>query len=270
MELLIFYKISFFVAALSGGVLSHIGKHCFLRGNILEIFFLSQLSLMGNLISKLLFHSKENDLNGIFLSYLFYAIGKFILYKKEKFYVQGSFMIGGYLSLLALQYLIIGFFPQLDSHMSLGFFGNMVTASSFENFLLIVVLCVFTILYSLKQKDINKNSLEINILNAKDISKFEFMLFFIPLVTCLYGLGFLYTMSFLLLPSLILADQFSSEKKATLALILVSVISSVLGLFLSIVFERISTTSVQIFLLVIIAGLFRVFQNNKKNYIFKA
>ena len=155
MTLFIFYKMSFVVAALSGAALSVIGKHYYSRGNILEIFLLSQLALLGNLLSKLFIHSHGSEWLGVIFSYILFGVGKYFIHqmnlmKSEK----GTFMVGGYLFLLSLQYLIIGYFPQLDSHMSIGFFGNMVTASKFENVLIIGMLCIFSLIYFINRKNL--------------------------------------------------------------------------------------------------------------------
>jgi|GEM_PF-1991607 len=258
MSLFEFYKISFLVAAFSGGALSLIGKHCYSRGNILEIFLLSQLSLLGNLIAKLWFHSHSAEWSGVLISYILFGMGKLFLYRfNAKDSNRATMMVGGYLFLLSLQYLIIGFFPQLDSHMSLGFFGNMVTATSLENMIVIVTFSLFFIFYLMTKRKINKNTIEINIYNSKDNSINELLLFSIPLVSSLYSLGFLYTMSYLLLPALIIGPILFSERSATIFMMLISVVSSILGLGASIYFERLSTSSLQIFLLFFILCLFR-------------
>ncbi len=253
MELLAFYKFSFLVALLSSGGLSLIGKHNFSRGTVLEIFFLSQLSIFGNLFSKLCFESHFLDWKGILFSYLFFAIGKFYLlkvnYSNHKLKNLDPFMIGGYLFLLALQYLIIGAFPQLDAHMSVGLFGNMVTASFLENLSTCLIFGFFFIIYFIKNKEIKRNTLEKNILNQKANSLSEGILLALPLITSLYSLGFLYTMSFLLLPALLIGDRFHSEKKASFFIAFNSIFAAILGLYLSISFENLSTTSVQIFIL---------------------
>ena len=264
MELFLFYKLSFIVAALSAGSLSIIGKHFLSRGNILEIFFLSQLAILGNLLSRLFFHHGETSLVNIGSSYLLFGTGKFLLHRlKISTYEKGTFMVGGYLFLVSLQYLIIGYFPQLDSHMSIGFFGNMVTASRIENIASIVTFILFILFYGLSKNKINKRTIEINILNEKDNSKVDLLLFTLPLISSLYGLGFLYTMSFLLLPSLMIGKLFHSEKVASFYLVLISILSSTLGLGLSISFERLSTSSLQIALLTLI--LFTCNQIKKLN-----
>lgn len=252
MNLFLFYKLSFLVAALSGGSLSIIGKHFLSRGNILEIFLLSQLAIIGNLLSRLLFHHEELGIQSLVSSYILFGVGKYTLHRlKLLSFEKGPFMVGGYLFLLSLQYLIIGYFPQLDSHMSIGFFGNMVTASKNENMASILTFSFFIFVYFLGRRKISKRTIEINILNSKDSSKFDLLLFTLPLISSLYSLGFLYTMSFLLLPSLLIGKIFDSEKKANYFLVLTASLSSILGLTLSISFERLSTSSLQIALLFI-------------------
>ena len=261
MNLFAFYKLSFIVAALSASSLSIIGKHYLSRGTILEIFFLSQMSLFGNLLSKLFFHAHESTFLSLISSYSLFGFGAYILHRlKLNKTEKGTFMVGGYLFLLALQYLLIGYFPQLDSHMSVGFFGNMVTASSSENLLMIVILLVFLAAYFIEKKSVNRNTIEINILNSSIKSKFELLLFSVPLIASLFGLGFLYTMSFLLLPSLVIGKILPTEKSATLSIALLSLICSVLGLALSVSFERLSTSSLQISILAILLFAFCLIQ----------
>ncbi len=257
MSLFSFYKLSFIVAALSSASLSVIGKHYYSRAKILDVFLLSQMSLLGNLLSKLFLHSYNSTIVSVSSSFIFFIIGAFFLHRlKLTNSEKGTFMVGGYLFLISLQYLLIGYFPQLDSHMSIGFFGNMVTASKYENLLIISVFSGFIGSYFLRKKSINRNTLEINILNKSKESKFELILFCIPLIISLYGLGFIYTMSFLLLPSLIVGRHFSTEQRAIIGAAFLSLIASILGLSFSILFERLSTSSLQIALLFTILTIF--------------
>lgn len=269
MELILFYKFSFLVAFLSSGGLAIIGTHSFSRGTILEIFFLSQLSIFGNLVSKLCFETHFLDWKGILFSFLFYGIGKLLLHLLEERNKRNidfsAYMIGGYLFLLSLQYLIIGIFPQLDAHMSVGLFGNMVTSSFWENLAIFGIFSLFFILYFKIRPIIEKNTLEKNILNIKNNSFYEGLFFATPLITSLYCLGFLYTMSFLLLPSLIIGSCFQREKYASIFIISVPISTSLVGLFLSIAFENISTTSMQITLLFLSLVTVRLIKS-KSNY----
>lgn len=264
MSLFAFYKLSFVVAALSAASLSVIGKHYHSRGTILDIFLLSQMSLLGNLTSKLIFHAHDSTSISLLASYAFFGIGAFFLHRLNMTKAEkGTFMVGGYLFLLALQYLIIGYFPQLDSHMSIGFFGSMVTASLRENVFLIIILLLFLTAYMLMKKSINRNTIEINILNNPNKSPLELLLFSIPLITSLYGLGFLYTMSFLLLPTLIVGKVFQTEKIATIMTAFISLLCSTFGLGLSISFERLSTSSLQISLLFILLTATYLWKNGQ-------
>lgn len=261
-SLFAFYKFSFIVAAFSAAGLTQIGKHFFSRGNILEIFLLSQLAMLGNLVAKLYFHDQYS---GFLCSYALFAAGKYALYKLEiKNNKKNNFMVGGYLVLTSLQYLLISYFPQLDSHMSIGFFGNMVTASGFENILAISAFFLFGILYKIMAKSINKRTFEISVLGRTKDSLIELFLFTIPLITSLYVLGFLYTMSFLMLPALVLGSSFKSEKKATLTLLPTAIIAALLGLAASIIFERISTTPIQIIILTILLYVIKAILSKSK------
>ena len=252
MELLLFYKFSFLVAFSSASSLSILGHHQLVRGKVLEIFALSQFALIGNLLAKLIFHSSENGAQALIVSYVSFSLGKLLLSKIDiQKNIYGPYMVGIYLCIISVQYLLIGFFPQLDSHMSLGFFGNMVTSSFMENIVLIVVFLVFFLLSQIYSKEISRRSLDINIFKVRPKSTFDLLLFSILLVVSLYGLGFLYTLSFLLIPNLILGTSFKSQRTSNKVIALMAATASVVGLLLSIVFENISTSSAQILLLFI-------------------
>jgi zinc transport system permease protein len=256
----LFYFLSFFVAAFSGGTLSVVGKHVRARGTILEVFFLTQLALLGGLLSLLAFGAHEgHELSALVSIVLSYIGGKAVVHKVRATLVDmNMFMIGGYLVLISFQYLLVGMFPQLDSHMSSGFLGNLVTASTTENYFLIACCASLLVLYTLFSRQINRRTIEQSIFmenSSKDSWVFGFFLFSLPIIASLYCLGFLYTMSYLLLPTLLAGRSFSSEKSAVLVCSVVAAISSIVGLYLSITFERLSTTSTQILVLLLLLTL---------------
>lgn len=113
-------------------------------------------------------------------------------------------------------------------------------------------------------KSINKRTFEISVLGRTKDSLIELFLFTIPLITSLYVLGFLYTMSFLMLPALVLGSSFKSEKKATLTLLPTAIIAALLGLAASIIFERISTTPIQIIILTILLYVIKAILSKRK------
>ena len=136
-ELFLFYKLSFVVAGASAAGLSWLGLHQLPRKQIVELFALSQLALLGNLTSKLIFHD-DSHYFGLAMSFIFFTLGSWLL-KKSRLLNSTEWLLGLYTGLVALQYLLIGLFPILDAHLSIGFFGNIVTSTFVENTAMILI-----------------------------------------------------------------------------------------------------------------------------------
>ncbi len=206
MELILFFKFSFLVSLILAPSLNMIGHHLLLRGKTLEIFALAQFAIVGNLSAHIIFHH-DNSIMPLILSCIFFAIGKVIIsnLKLEKS-IYGPFMIGLYLVLLSLQHMIVGLFPQVDSHMSASLFGDMVTATNGENIFLIVSFLLLWCLYFYDKKAIHRRSLEQSFFQVNKESVFD-IVFDISLSTTLSN--FLFT-SFLFSPGMILVILASS------------------------------------------------------------
>ena len=262
MELLLFYKFSLGIAFLSGGTLPIIGHHLILRGKVLEIFALSQMALIGNL----LFHS-FGEVAGLLASVIFFIAGKAAigLWRWEESFF-GNAMIGLYLILLSLQHLLVGWFPWLESALRVGVFGNVVIASTGEHILLALTFLLFWIFYFLRGRDISRRSLEVSIFGTKTHQRWlDWPILFLPLIVSLYGLGLLYTLGFLLLPGILIGADFNNQKSGMKFLFGPAALSSLAGLFFSILIEKFSTTPLQIVLLFISClGLKALFAVRKK------
>lgn len=262
-ELILFYKFSFFVAGLSSGTLAIMGKHLLARGYILNIFLLSQFALLGNMISQIIFHDEHNHFMSLFSSLIFFFAGSYFLEKiKMNSHLKSPVVISGYLLLLSIQYLFISIFPQLDSHVSLGVFGNMVTATFADNIIMTLTYLSFVIIYMYIRRSVNKQTFEVSVLETATKNSAQFFVFSIPLVVSLFGLGFLYTLSFLLIPYVVLGRSFRSGKVASQVICSLAIFSSILGLLLSITFERVSTTPAQVICLFLIASLLGFLRKN--------
>ncbi len=264
-SLFVFYKFSFLVSAVSSSALAWTGTHYLPRGRVMDIFALSQLALIGNLIAKLIFADHYSLYAGLFLSYIFYLVGSIFIAKLVKNQKESSeWMIGLYVFFSALQYLLIGFFPVLDSHLSVGFFGNLVTSTFTEN---LTMFCVFSLSLYIAMKAnsfISKRTLDQSVLNIQTESKFEFLLFSIILVTSLYGLGFFYTLGFLLLPTLMFGKRMRNQKFLSFIVLCTAFSASLFGLALSLLVESISTSAAQIMFLVVFGALSLLLSFNKK------
>ena len=233
-----------------------IGHHLIIRGKVFEIFALTQFAFLGNL----LFHS-FGEMVGLLASGIFFAVGKWMtkLLRVDSSSFR-NIMIGLYLFLMAFQYLLIGMFPRWDVVLRVGLFGNVVTATFFDNVVMMVFFILFLFLYFFNVKSVTRRSLEVGIFQKADNSKFDSMLLFFPLVVSLYGLGFLFTLSFVLFPGVFIGADFNNQNKGLLAIVLLSSMSSFLGLVFSIIFERASATALQVVILFFLCLLIKGFK----------
>ena len=256
MSLLLFYKFSLGMSVLSGGILPLIGHHLIIRGKVLEIFALAQLAFLGNL----LFHS-YGEIFGLIASGIFLAVGKWLI---DMLKVDSSsfrhIMISLYLFLMATQYLLVGIFPQWDMALRVGLFGNVVTATFFDNAIMTLFFTSFLLLYFYQSKDIARRSLDIGIFRKRNNGRFDSLLFLVPLVGSLYGLGFLFTLSFVLLPGVLLGSNFDSQNKGLKVIALLSSLSALAGLVCSILLESAGATSLQVVTLFSLCILVKIFK----------
>ena len=244
-EMLLFYKFSLGVAILSGGTLSLVGHHEILRGKASEVFALSQMALLGNL----LFHN-FGEWVGLLAAGIFYSVGKwFINLSKMDSTSFGNAMIGLYFLLVSIQYLLVGLFPQWDGAFRVGVFGNAVTAGTYDNILMTLTFLLFLGYYFYNASAIKRRSLDRCMFGMKERNLGDAILLFLPLIISLYGLGLLFTLGFFLLPGILLGSDFSKQSVGTKVTFALASIASFSGLVGSILFEKLGTTSLQVVLL---------------------
>jgi hypothetical protein len=248
--MILFYKLSFITSFFSSATLSVIGKHFIWRNKFIELFALCQFAIIGNLAGHFFHPMIPLDLLPLIMSIVFFILGKtlFDIFKINS-RERSTRMICVYLSLTSVQYLTISLFPNLDTHLSSGLFGSMVTATKVENISMIILyagilLCLFFI-----NKGLTKNTLEISLFQKmKKNTRDEYFLI-LPVVIGVFGLGLVHTLSFLALGAVILGSSFSSQKINNRVLIIINIIASIGGLLLSLFFEKLSTTPTQVLLL---------------------
>ena len=249
MTLFLLYKWSFAVAFLSALILPYIGSHLVPRKKTLEIFVLCQLALVGNLLARLAFDEDYEFWHGVSLSALFYVVGqRFFVFGQKRISWHPEQYIALYVALLCGQFLLIGLFPGLDAHTNTGFFGDIVTATDSENIFLVIVLSIWLYLNRLYRMQTSKNTLEICVFGHTKNDYREDLLFVVPVVLCLYGLGFIYTIGFLSI-GFVFTQYFSGPQSKSLNLVLfLAVLSALLGLSMSLIMEQFSTTPTQVVL----------------------
>ena len=261
-EGILFYKMAFLPSSISSMALPIIGHHLTLRSKILELFFLTQLVALCSLLSHLFWEGFE--LLWTLIAVCFYFLGTYTFSKlKLEEGRRHVTIMALYLILLSLQYLLIGFFPQLDSHMTKGLFGNIVTISNFEAATVLVTFLIFFVFYSFNRKKLHRESLDSAFLAGPKEKRLSSLFILIPVILSLYYLGLTYTLSFLLIPSLIPTKLFPKISFRMGGLAILSLLASVFGLVLSISFDNLSTTPTQILLL---AGMLLCYALIKKGY----
>ncbi len=258
--MILFYKLSFITTTLSSASLSIIGKHFIWRNKFIELFALCQFAIIGNLVGHLIVPMIHLPIIPLLSSITFFILGKFLfdLFKvnhKER----STRMICIYLILSSLQYLMISFFPNLEPHLNSGLFGSTVTTTRIENLILIAVFIVINFALFYLNRMLTRNSLEINFFQRRKRNVKDEYLLLIPIVVSVFGLGLVYTLSFLSLGAVILGSSFKNQKKNHTVLILINIAASLGGLLLSLFFEKLSTTPTQVVLLATLCILVKFF-----------
>ena len=245
-ELLAIYKYAFLLCPLAAAVLCIYGTHLVSRNEGLQLMALSQAALVGNIVGHLF--ATESHLASLLLSIVFFILLKVGLSFLK--HVQEQTYIVVYLSLVALSYFVVTLFPGLDSHFAVGFFGDIVSLSTSGSIILSALFLALLIASLLFHPKLIKTTFNRSVLNSKEISLWEEILFVSGILISLYGLGFLFTLSFLIFPILIAGRNFKNLKQSLFIMSIVAASASVTGLMLSIIHSRVSTVPAQILILV--------------------
>lgn len=249
-ELFSLYKFAFVLCFLVGLTLCLQGTHLIARKESLQILALSQGALVGNLLGRLIIPGSE--IASIISSLIiFVGLKVFFIISLKKTSSKETFFIVTYISLLSVSYLLISLFPGLEGHMSVGFFGDIVSLSENMTFTLIVLFLFFLVVMVLFHKKLFIRTFEKSVLGIERVSFFEEVLFALVLVCSLYGLGFLFTVATMIFPAVIVGTCGRNLKVMLISALFATSLSVLLGLGSSIAFERLSTVPSQIITLLI-------------------
>jgi ABC-type Mn2+/Zn2+ transport system permease subunit len=264
-ELFALYKYAFILCFLASLTLCLQGSHLVARRESLQILALAQGALLGNLIGRLAFN--EGEIATILSSLICFILLKVFFVSMSKNLKNGeTFFIVAYLSLLSVSYLLISIFPGLEGHMSVGFFGDIVSVTGGMTFVLIGTFSVLFILLGVFHKQLLRRTIEKSVLGIGKFSVLEELLFAGVFVCSLYGLGFLFSVTTMIFPVVIIGTKGKSLKSLLICSLSVSAIASISGLGLSIGFERLSTVPTQVLMmlsLLVLVGLVMGKSNNK-------
>ena len=254
-ELFSIYKYAFVLVIFTGIVLTIQGSHLVARKESLQVLSLSQSAVLGALVSALFLH-EHSDILSFGISLAFLVIVKIFMNsysdKSEPFYIVS------YLFFIATGYFLISLFPMLDSHMAASFFGDIVSLSETKTLILIAVFTLFLSLYLYKFNDLIQSTFKSSILKIKKQNIMEEVLLTLVLTTSLFSLGFLYTVSFMIFPIVVLGKSFKNFKQSLIIMSSISVLASVMGLALSIIYSRVSTVSAQVIILLLFLLIYKL------------
>lgn len=250
-ELFEIFKYSFLLCLLAGMTIPLQGAHLVSRKQGLQILALAQAGLIGNLLGKLLFH--EVEILTILCSLVFFIFMKILFLKRKS--GGESFYIVVYLALMAIGNLLVSIFPGLDSHMSLGLFGDVVSLSAQNTVLLSAFFVNIFALMHYFSKRFKRNTLNASMFHSSKIDYLEELLFSLTFVISIYGLGVLYTVSLYIMPTVLGGRVFKALSASLLFLSLSGAFSSVIGLGLSVSFSNLSTVPSQVVLLLLVLSL---------------
>ncbi len=269
-ELFAVYQYAFLLCLVAGVLLSFLGAHLVTRKESLQVLALAQAALVGNLVGRLAFSEKLQEIGVLVFSLIFFIIFKllFIYSKRIMRSSKETFFVVTYLSLISISYLLISIFPGLEGHMAVSFFGDIVSLPVERSIVITIILFVLLIIMLLMRRRLLRGSFEKAVLGSKKIELSEELLFALIFVISLYSFGFLFTVSTIIFPTVLIGSKGRSLGQIITIMLIVTGVSSMLGLGGSIWLERLSTVPTQVLTLLVflvVIGLVLQTQRNKRS-----
>jgi len=263
-ELFGVYKYAFILCLVAGILLSLVGAHLVSRKESLQVLALAQAALVGNLFGRLLTPEAYAEIGIILFSLLLFILFKFLFIYSKRLMRSSkeTFFVVVYLSLISVTYLMISIFPGLEGHMAVGFFGDIVSLSVNTSLTAITLFLIFLTLLIVFRKKLLRVSFERAVLGIKKVFILEELLFALIFVVSLYSLGFLFTVSTIIFPTVIIGSRGSNLKSILVLMLSIAGMGAFLGLGSSIYLERLSTVPTQVLttllILVITSGILEI------------
>jgi len=251
LELVIPYLPVIIAAMLVSPALAIQGAFITQQGQANWMLAISQLCITGHLLGKV-FVPQEYFLLEFLVVILFYWIGH---YFSKRHQLDDIGLLSIFISFMAINYQLISFIPILESHLTSTLYGDIATLSNQDAYFLSVLAFTYLVL-NLKFLSIRLRSLidlihyQVETSNLKTVLLNTFIHAF--LVFSLLKLGFLFVLAFLLLPSQFLRNSSKSLNSFLLGGVIISILSSSLGLLGSLNWTRLSTMPTQISILLLL------------------
>lgn len=260
-ELLEIYLFAFILCPIVSSVLTILGTHLTSRSEGLQLMALSQAALVGNIFGH--FIVQDSELTSFICSIVLFVLMKyfFSVFKVSK---EHSYIVA-YLCFVSLSYFLTMLFPSLDSHFAVGFFGDIVSISEFKAIVYSVVFLLILIISCFFYNSFLRETFDRAVMKTNKVNYYQETVFMLAVLSSLFGLGFLFTLSFMIFPVVIAGQSFSNFKVSLIVLSVVSAISSVTGLGLSIAFSRVATVPAQVLVLVCLLFIMRATLSLKKS-----
>ncbi len=259
MELLGLYQNLFPLLILSSILLGFVGFHLAPRAQGIKTLMLTQLSLFGVMIGFLI----RDGLHSIgpffyylipYMSGVLLALGFGQLIERQKKTRGEIFYLIFFLIAQAACQILQSLFPGLESHYSQIYQGDIVTISGLELGISTALMASAAVFYAFFHRLYLKRSFERELFGSESgVGKGHdhFEIFSVCLIVLsLSSIGTLYTMSFLLIPSLLISLQTQGLRQSLIMIAICTFISAPAGFSLSLAFDRLSTVPAMIFFLV--------------------
>jgi ABC-type Mn2+/Zn2+ transport system permease subunit len=254
-EIFWIYRWVFVVATAAAILLALIGIHLTTRREALQSLSLSQNATTGALLALLAFNHSYG-VNSFFLGLVITASLSLAISSFEKWreVTIDLWHLSSFLGFMAFNFALTSSVPTLEGHMAQSFFGDVATLSGERLYLIAFVSGIGLSFLSYKGKSLFEKSVLLALYPGREKRDWSFYsLVLIILTASIGGLGFLFTMSMLFLPTTLMRSISKNLRAHIILCIFLAITSTVLGISLSLYFERISTVPAIVLGLFIIA-----------------
>lgn len=263
MEILSFYWISIIAAMLLVFILGHIGRHLVARNQSMEIMLLGQEFQSAILIAALIIgffetagHDDHNihleSIVSLFIVLAFHAIYLSVIKRKRSYRIEGA--ISFIVLLMGLSHFVVLLSPIVEFHMVKSFFGDIVTVSRVESIIACIAALFAMLLFFHIRKNLGLDTIEIALFNKvtkKRNSQIIFaVLVLIMMLFSIHLFGTLFTVGSMIIPAFI-SGLFGLNKKSFNLLMVVNLFSVPFAFYIINYHDRLPTTVVILFLLLL-------------------
>ncbi|MCY4523498.1 MAG: metal ABC transporter permease [Halobacteriovoraceae bacterium] len=255
-ELFIVYQYAFILCVVMAFPLSAAGAFIVARKEGLQVLALAQAALAGGLLARIIFAEQNESFKVVLFSWLFLLLTKVFFLKVDGIYkLRESFFVSIYVFLTSFCFLLISILPMLESHMAMGFFGDIISLDDTRSLIYSGGFAFFTLMIFVQRKSLILAAFEKTVLGMNKKCWMREIILTGIIIFSLSGLGILFTMAAMIIPAVFIGERGKSLKQNVILMGISVVLSSCLGMAISIWHERLSTVSIQIFFLLVFSLL---------------